>query len=73
MDGEWVDGHFITCDSLRAEIQRLKLNDARYRWLRSEEVTTDPKFYPFWNEFNKKLCREEFMDSLIDAEMRAQA
>lgn len=39
---------------------------ARYRWLRSEEVATDPYYYPFWGEFNAKLCREEKLDELID-------
>jgi hypothetical protein len=39
----------------------------RYRWLRSEEVCTEPRYYEFWNRFLKaKLVREEVMDKLID-------
>jgi hypothetical protein len=45
----------------------------RYRWLRSEDAATNPKFYPFWTEFNTKLCREEKMDSAIDAAMKDAA
>lgn len=41
----------------------------RYRWLRSEEVNTEPRFYAFWQEFNAKLCREKTMDAAIDAAM----
>jgi hypothetical protein len=43
---------------------------ARYRWLRSEEVATEPKYYEFWIDFKAKLCREEAMDKLIDAAMK---
>lgn len=46
---------------------------ARYRWLRSEEVSTDPRYFDFWNEFNLKLCREGAMDALIDAAMKEGA
>lgn len=38
----------------------------RYQWLRSEEVSTDPRYYPFWEEFMTKLTRENRMDELID-------
>jgi hypothetical protein len=41
----------------------------RYLWLRSEKVSTDPFFHPFWKEFDVKLCREERMDALIDTWM----
>lgn len=41
-------------------------NAERYEWLRSEEVATAERYYPFWNEFTKKLVREERMDALID-------
>ena len=51
------------CDASEA------LDAKRYRWLRSEEAATDPRFYPFWQEFNAKLCREERMDAAIDAAM----
>jgi hypothetical protein len=54
--------------AIRAE-NPLLVDAARYRWLRSEEVATDPRYYAFWNEFNAKLCREEQMDAAIDAAM----
>jgi hypothetical protein len=41
-------------------------NAERYEWLRSEEVATNPIYYPFWEEFHMKLCREDRMDALID-------
>ena len=42
----------------------------RYRWLRSEEVCTVPRYYEFWNQFlESKLVREERMDDLIDKTM----
>lgn len=39
---------------------------ARYRFLNSDVVATDPVFYPFWQEFDKKLCRGTALDALID-------
>ena len=44
----------------------------RYRWLRSEDAATDPRYYKFWREFEVKLCREGKMDALIDAAMRGE-
>lgn len=41
-------------------------NADRYEWLRSEEVSTNPIYYPFWDEFHAKLCRLDRMDALID-------
>lgn len=59
----------LTSDE-RGEMASAQERDAaRYRWLRSEEVATDPRYYPFWNEFNTKLCREEKMDAAIDLAM----
>lgn len=49
-----------------------RIDAARYRWLRSEAVCTEPRYYIFWNEFEAKLCREEKMDALIDAEMASK-
>ena len=48
----------------------LEQDAARYRWLRSEKVSTDPLYYPFWHEFYAKLCREGKMDALIDDAMQ---
>lgn len=45
---------------------------ARYRWLRSEDTATNPLYYPFWQEFNAKLCREDQMDALIDSAMSSR-
>lgn len=49
--------------------EAMMLDVCRYRWLRSEEVATNPRYYPFWQEFNAKLLRERHMDALIDAAM----
>jgi hypothetical protein len=54
-----------------SEIERLREDAERYRWLRSEAVSTEPEFYDFWNEFNTKLCREERLDDLIDSTRKA--
>lgn len=45
---------------------------ARYRWLRSEDTATNPLYYPFWQEFQAKLCREQHMDALIDSAMTSR-
>lgn len=50
-------------ESLRAALEK---DAARYRWLRSEEVATEPHYYEFWKEFEAKLTREERLDRLID-------
>lgn len=47
-------------------------NAARYRWLRSEDTATNPLYYPFWQEFDFKLCREDAMDALIDSAMTSR-
>lgn len=52
--------------TLRARLAGCELNAARYEWLRSEDVATLPRYYPFWNEFLAKLTREDRMDSHID-------
>jgi hypothetical protein len=51
-------------------IEWLERDAARYRWLRSEEASTDPRYYPFWDEFCAKSCRESRMDAAIDAAMK---
>ncbi len=51
------------------ELQRLRPDARRYQFLRSEEVSTDPEYYPFWEEFNAKLCRLDRLDALIDSAM----
>jgi hypothetical protein len=48
------------------ERDEMAMDADRYRWLRSEEVATDPIYYPFWEEFHVKLCRCERMDELVD-------
>lgn len=48
-------------------VEQLKTDAERYLWLRSEDTATNPLYYPFWQEFNAKLCREEHMDALIDS------
>lgn len=50
----------------------LQTDAARYRWLRSEDTATNPLYYPFWQEFSAKLCREERMDELIDSAMTSR-
>jgi hypothetical protein len=57
----------IRAEAAEAQVAELRKDAERYRWLRSEEVATDPRWYPFWDEFNVKLCRENKMDKLIDA------
>jgi hypothetical protein len=47
-------------------------DEARYRWLRSENTATNPLYYPFWQEFMAKLCREDQMDALIDSAMTSR-
>lgn len=47
--------------------EKAEADAERYRWLRSEEVVTDPRYYDFWDEFTDKWCREERMDAAIDA------
>jgi len=57
----------IENERLSARIAELEKDAARYRWLRSEGVATDPQYYAFWQEFNTKLCRSEKMDAAVDA------
>ena len=52
--------------------EKAERDAARYRWLRSEDTATNPLYYPFWQEFNVKLCREEQMDALIDSAMTSR-
>jgi DNA repair exonuclease SbcCD ATPase subunit len=67
----WISlyGRCMACraEAAEAQVAELRKDAERYRWLRSEEVATDPRWYPFWDEFNVKLCRENKMDKLIDA------
>lgn len=54
------------------ERDRYKADALRYRWLRSEDTATNPLYYPFWQEFNVKLCRDKQMDALIDSAMTSR-
>lgn len=63
------------CDeikTMRASLEAAQKDAERYRWLRSEEVSTEPCYYDFWQEFEGKLCREEKLDAAIDAEISKQ-
>lgn len=60
-------------DRLLKELAGFRDDAWRYRWLRSEEVCTEPRYYEFWNRFlEAKLVREEAMDKLIDEYRLAQ-
>ncbi len=52
------------------QIEQDRIDAERYRWLRSEDVATNPKFYGFWREFEAKLYREDRLDALVDEAMR---
>ncbi len=71
-DGMWEHegrGTYVLASdysALLADRERLAADARRYQWLRSEEVNTEPSYYPFWEEANAKLCRLERLDSLID-------
>jgi len=55
-------------EKAEAELAGLRADAERYRWLRSEEVCTEPRYYEFWNRFlEAKLVREKVMDNLIDS------
>src|SRR5690349_8916450 len=41
--------------ALAARVERLERDAARYQWIRSEEVATEPRYYPFWKKANAKL------------------
>lgn len=59
-------------DTAELALSQAKRDAERYRFLRSEAVCTEPRYYEFWNRFlESKLVREESMDKLIDAEMNA--
>lgn len=69
--GQW--GYCDICEEIdrawdAASIAKSKRDKdaARYEWLRSEEVATDPIYYAFWDEFYAKLVRLDRMDALID-------
>lgn len=49
-----------------AQLEEARKNERRYLWLRSEEVSADPRYYPFWQAVEPKLVREGRMDALID-------
>lgn len=59
-------------DKIELALSQAKRDAERYRFLRSEAVCTEPRYYEFWNRFlESKLVREESMDKLIDDEMNA--
>lgn len=51
---------------LQAERDALRRDAERYRFIRREDIATEPKYYQFWSEMQYKLCREGKMDALID-------
>lgn len=61
--------HYTEQARLAQEVER---DAARYQWLRSEEVSTNPFYYGFWNEFAVKLRRESALDELIDTWMKKE-
>jgi predicted aminopeptidase len=58
--------HASKVEEAIAHLDALKRDAARYRAIRSEEWATEPAYYPFWHEFEVKLCRLERMDALVD-------
>ena len=70
-----IADHQATITALQEEVQRLRVNDARYRWLRdSDDESIIDSVYPFsmW-ENTHWLKRKDALDFTIDAALSARA